>query len=121
MIEQFRTGRGNDVLRRLPQGDFHQWRGLDAHLEQVGHQSADAAKDAVVWIGRAAEHFLNARAQAFLAADEFIQHRGAFGGAAVSLAQLGKFLLPQVVLLPEMVEAVLGGGQRLGPRRLPAE
>ena len=94
IVEKFLAAGGDDVLRGLAQGDFHQRGDLDADLEYVGHQPANAAKDGVGRIGGPLQHLLHAVAEAVVAAAPVRRAPRRVRRRRCGVAHLRKFLLP---------------------------
>ena len=109
------VGEATTCCAAWPQGHIDQRRCFDAHVQQVGDQPDDRLEGAIAGASGLGEHFLNARANAFVATIQFFEHGGPFGGRAVTLLQGVEFGLQRRELLLRLGQLLFDRRQRGRP------
>ena len=115
IVPQVLGRRNHHVLGLLAEGHLDQHRRLNAHLEQVGHQSAGRPKRARVFSAGLVEHFFDARAEPLVPLLQLLQHGDPLGKPAAALLVLGQLGLPLGLLPAQLAQAGQGGGMLLLP------
>ncbi len=108
------TGDGH-MLGLLAEGDFHQMRRLDAHIEQIGHQAPHVAEGAVSGLASLLQDFFDTGAEPLVTPDEFVENRRPFRNGTSALPQADQVGSPAFQFVAQLVHTGLGRGKLLMP------
>ena len=111
VFQQFLRGRGHHVMGRRTQSYVHQRRHFDTHAKQIGDQAENRFERPIAGASHLRQDFLDARAEALLAAFQFFEQVGPLGGRAMTLPQAAQVVLTRGKFALRLGKLLLGGGQ----------